>query len=170
MVPYYPLIPFPYALGWALETLALWISAGQKVEFPAGATSGEIRDRNIFRPKGKFLLVDDEPAVCEVMRAILEDSGLSCITAESGAAAVSLFAEHQSEIAAVITDVNMPGLGGVALATALRGLSPSLKIALMTGSHPSELEDGLYGLGERIPVLLKPFSKRALLDCVAQLR
>ena len=92
------------------------------------------------------------------------------MTAESGAAAISMFAEHQSEIAAVITDVNMPGLDGIALATALRGISPSLKIALMTGSHPMELGDGLDGLGEKIPILLKPFSKRTLLECVAQLR
>jgi hypothetical protein len=63
----------------------------------------------------------------------------------------------------------MSGANGIALATALRATSPSLKIALMTGAPPLGLEMGLNGLGETIPILLKPFSKKALLDFVAAL-
>ena len=141
---------------------------GPKESPPAVLTGGSTRGATAeaCRRKGTILLVDDEPAVCELLSALLSDDGYSSITADCTPTALSLFAEHQAEITAVITDLRMPGPDGIALATALRGMAPNLKIALMTGSLPTELEHGLHGLGETIPILLKPFSKRALLDCV----
>jgi CheY-like chemotaxis protein len=171
VVPYIGLIQLPdLPLVSAVQALLLRILGPREAtQTLSDARGAGLAQRDLSRDQGKFLLVDDEPAICEVLGAMLEESGISCLVAYSAAEAISTYAEQQADISAVITDLHMSGANGVALATALRAMSPSLKIALMTGAPTPDLEAGLRGLGETIPVILKPFSKKALLDFVAAL-
>jgi len=54
-----------------------------------------------------ILIVEDEPAVMEFMRAVLERSGYATVTAASGAEALKLLAAD--EYLGVITDMRTPG-------------------------------------------------------------
>jgi PAS domain S-box-containing protein len=87
-------------------------------------------------PRGRgelVLIVDDEVALCSVMQRVLEKHGYRTVTAHNGAQALALYANRGQEIALVITDLDMPCLGGLATADALLSMNPGLKIVVSTG-------------------------------------
>jgi CheY-like chemotaxis protein len=65
------------------------------------------------------LVVDDKPQNLLAMRALLADSGLQVLTAESGAQALELLLAHDVMLA--LLDVQMPGMDGFTLAELMRG-------------------------------------------------
>ncbi|MCA1564339.1 MAG: response regulator [Acidobacteria bacterium] len=79
----------------------------------------------------KFLVVDDEESVRELLRDILEAEGHEVVTAGSGREALELFAE--AGFAAVLMDVGLPGMSGWELARAVRERDERLPLAIITG-------------------------------------
>jgi signal transduction histidine kinase/CheY-like chemotaxis protein len=112
-----------------------------------------------------LLLVDDEEAVLEAFKIVLESNGYRVHVAEDGNQALSVFAAHEEEIRGVITDVMMPNRGGVETIRELRKRKPALPIIAISGmSFPNELRE----LGEYRPnaILQKPFDTELLLELV----
>ena len=68
---------------------------------------------------------------------------------------------HSGSIVMVVTDVVMPRMGGIELASATTGVAPDLPILFVTGYV--EQSDALHESAAGTPVLLKPFSPDALL-------
>jgi PAS domain S-box-containing protein len=127
----------------------------------AGAGSRETRTEP-QRGKGELiLLVDDELAVLKVTQRILEASGYRVITAGDGAEALALYAKHP-EVAAVITDVMMPLMDGVATSRALLRLEPTVKIIATSGVATPATENRLAAVGVK-HLVAKPFTADALL-------
>jgi PAS domain S-box-containing protein len=106
------------------------------------------------------LVVEDEPAVRNLVRTVLERRGYAVLAAEDGAAALDLVDKHTGVIHVLLTDVVMPGINGRDLAARVRARRPTIKVVFMSGytaDIPTEL--GVEGG----PVFLsKPFSERAL--------
>ncbi|HEX3866650.1 MAG TPA: PAS domain S-box protein, partial [Gemmatimonadaceae bacterium] len=105
-----------------------------KVYFPANTTARVVEaiavDRNHL-PRGDdelILVVDDESAVRNIAQATLQRFGYRVLLAANGAEAVALFAVHRGEIAAVLTDMAMPVMGGPATIIALKAIDPTVKI------------------------------------------
>ncbi|MBN1267547.1 MAG: PAS domain S-box protein [Anaerolineales bacterium] len=117
---------------------------------------------------GTILLVEDEPAVLEVTRFLLEQMGLSVLSASSPEEGLSLAASHPEEIALLITDVIMPGMNGRDLAERLCTHQPNLKTLFISGytadiiSQRGELEDG-------VQFLQKPYSSAALQERIREI-
>jgi CheY-like chemotaxis protein len=87
-------------------------------------------------PRGQgelILVVDDEAGVRDVAAAILTQHGYRVITCSDGIEAIGLYTERSTEVQGVISDINMPNLGGPALALVLRRLRPDVKILAITG-------------------------------------
>ena len=87
-------------------------------------------------PRGRgelVLIVDDEVALCSVMQRILERNGYRTLAAHNGAQALALYSNRGVEICLVITDLDMPHLGGCATVDALLSMNPDLKIVVATG-------------------------------------
>ena len=107
------------------------------------------------------LLVEDEPAVLEMTRRMLDRSGYQMLTAATGHDAVAL-ASQQGQIDVLLTDVMMPEMSGKELAGRVRDLRPGIRVLFMSGyaqgalSERDALEPGIGFLG-------KPFSKEVLL-------
>jgi putative two-component system response regulator len=79
------------------------------------------------------LVVDDEPAVRQLIAGILAKAGHRVLTASSGQEAIRVL-EHE-DVALVLSDINMPGsISGLELIDALHARRPSLPIVLVTGS------------------------------------
>ena len=65
------------------------------------------------RPVVRVLTVDDEPAACKLLAIMLRPPAFSCSTANSGEEA--LLALQHERFDAVISDLQMPGIGGLEL-------------------------------------------------------
>ena len=83
--------------------------------------------------KHRVLVVDDEPGIVDVLRAVIEESGCSVEAAYNGAEALGLIRGTQYDL--IISDLCMPDLGGEALYREVRQLSPVLarRIIFITG-------------------------------------
>jgi two-component system, cell cycle sensor histidine kinase and response regulator CckA len=112
-----------------------------------------------------ILLVEDEPAVRAVAARSLEHAGFRVLQASGGAAALELM-DGQEQPDLVLTDMMMPGIGGVELARRLRERWPALPILFMSGYSLEDLRrQGAIGL-ERV-ILQKPFTPEVLVRNVA---
>ena len=108
-----------------------------------------------------ILLVEDEQAVREVARRILERHGYSVLVAESAPDAVRLCDEHPGTIALLITDVVMPELSGGQLAQRALLKRPELKVLYVSGYTDGSVE-AQGGLPQGVAFLQKPFTSELL--------
>jgi signal transduction histidine kinase len=80
------------------------------------------------------LVVDDDTSVRETTSAALSGHGYRTLAAADGTEALGLFAPRSLEIRAIVTDLDMPNLDGIALAKVARNLNPSVRIIIVSGS------------------------------------
>ncbi|PAW89699.1 MAG: hypothetical protein B9S33_02520 [Pedosphaera sp. Tous-C6FEB] len=108
------------------------------------------------------LVVDDEAAVREIVKATLEGYGYRVVTAEDGTQAVARFVEHLQEVQLLLTDMQMPHMDGSATIRALRNIQPGLRVVATSGltAHQAALKArGLEVQG----FVAKPFTAASLL-------
>ena len=85
------------------------------------------------------LVVDDEPAIRDVLQTHLQHEGFQVWTAASGEEALDLCCDHADEIAVILLDVRMPGLDGPQTLDGIRALDVDVPVCFMTGS-PGDYE------------------------------
>jgi CheY-like chemotaxis protein len=100
----------------------------------------------------RVLVIDDDAVLRELLSALLDVEGHTVITAESGEDALG---QLRGGLAAdiLLTDVQLPGLTGPALAEQLRAAAPSATLLGMSGSEPAAAIRRSFDA-----FLLKPFS------------
>jgi two-component system nitrogen regulation response regulator NtrX len=115
--------------------------------------------------KARILVVDDEPAIRETMRMILEYDGHEVLTAGSGPEALTI-AERESPDLAFL-DIKMPGIDGLEVLSRLRGTNETLPVVIVSahGTASTALEAGRLGAFRFIE---KPLSKDYVLDAVRE--
>jgi len=97
-----------------------------------------------------ILVVEDEPASLECISHFLRKQGYAVREARDGAEAIELIDNSQFDL--VLSDIRMPRVDGVALATNILSRVPTIPIILMT-AVPFELT---RSLGYNLPCLSKP--------------
>jgi FixJ family two-component response regulator len=81
---------------------------------------------------------------------------------------VARYAELKHDTAAVLLDVDVPVVNGLAAAEVLRAMNPAVKVLLVSGL--SDLRPfGSVETGPNLDVLAKPFSTATLLDKLGKL-
>jgi len=92
-------------------------------------------------PRGSetILVAEDEQAVRELVRRVLEDRGYTVLTSNCPGEAEEVWLEHADEIALLLTDVVMPRANGVQLHERLAADRPSLKTLYMSGYAHDEI-------------------------------
>lgn len=88
------------------------------------------RRRSVARPV--LLWVDDYKPGLELYRAMFEGLGFRVFTASSGEEALRIAALHRVDV--VVTDYEMPGMNGEAVALAIKSLQPKTPVILFSGS------------------------------------
>jgi two-component system cell cycle sensor histidine kinase/response regulator CckA len=83
------------------------------------------------------LLVEDDDALRELGRAMLETYGYSVLLAGDGVAALELAHSHPNPIELLMTDIVMPRMGGIELAERLSSLRPELEVLYTSGYNDS---------------------------------
>ncbi len=89
--------------------------------------------------KTTVLLVEDEPMVLRLGRAVLERSGYAVLAAGTPAEAVTIAGSHDGAIDLLITDVVMPDMHGRELAAVLAEARPGIRTLFVSGCpghHP----------------------------------
>jgi len=109
-----------------------------------------------------ILVVDDEANIRDVTKETLEAGGYRVLTAIDGTHAVATYAEHRESIDAVITDMIMPFMDGLATIRAIRKLSPGAIIIANSGFAGDPQTTRAVQSGADA-FLTKPYTARKLL-------
>lgn len=118
-----------------------------------------------------ILIVEDDALVRHAVAEILEKYGYRVVSCADGVDAKAVFGSRPDEISLVVTDVDMPRLGGVALARALLELRPAVRLIAMSGLSRSETGASDVPAIKQLAhaFLLKPFQPEELLGAVHRL-
>jgi CheY-like chemotaxis protein len=102
--------------------------AGSRPHEPAPGAS-------VDAPSGGLvvLVVDDSADIRELVVGMLARSGIHAVPAVSGREAMRLVAEGRVRPDVLLTDPEMPGMGGVELAARVHAMRPAVRIVMMTG-------------------------------------
>ncbi|MDQ7053561.1 MAG: hybrid sensor histidine kinase/response regulator [candidate division KSB1 bacterium] len=84
------------------------------------------------REKPKVLVVDDEKVIRHVCRISLQKAGYSVVCVDNGLAALETL-RQDDRIGIVITDLKMPGMGGMELLEAIKRDFSHVEVIIMTG-------------------------------------
>lgn len=117
--------------------------------------------------KLKFLFVEDEKDLLDIISETLEKLGVSFFTAKNGEEGIAVLKEHASEIDIVVTDISMPIMNGLEMIKEIKSLYPNLEIIIMTAHTESKYmtEAKEYGVNE---YLLKPFDFIKFIELINQ--
>ncbi len=107
----------------------------------------------------RVLVVDDERKMRRVLQMLLEQMGLESTPAESGEEALTAFQQEKFDL--VLTDLRMPGMGGMAWIERLRQLDSEVPLIVLTayGTVATAVEAMKHGAFDFI---LKPFDVDAV--------
>ncbi len=97
-----------------------------------------------------LLCMDDDPGIRQLYEAMLGTYGYEVLVAEGGHQALNLFRSKASEIDAVISDYEMPGMNGAQLAAELKRYDPEIPVIVISGSLPI-LEQTPYFVDAAVP-------------------
>ena len=107
------------------------------------------------------LLVEDEPAVRELFRKGLERRGYEVLAAVTPEEALEASRGYPGPIHLLLTDVVMPGMGGLELASRVVALRPEIRVLYMSGyTDEAVVRDGL--VADDVDFLQKPFTLEEL--------
>ncbi len=117
-----------------------------------------------------ILLVEDDPAVRELVRNVLTMGGYTVLEAPHSEEVFRICAHHEGPIHLMVTDVVMPGMSGHQLAERLKSWRPTMKVLYISGyTDDAVVRHGVLEAG--MAFLQKPFTPdifarkvRAMLD------
>ena len=107
-----------------------------------------------------ILVVDDDPAICDLITDLLSDEGYDARSAPDGRAALEHITNNPPDL--IISDVMMPRCDGLSVLQTLRRAGVMIPVVLMSAVP---LKHGIAGA----PVMPKPFNLDALLAQVQRL-
>lgn len=124
---------------------------------------------DLTRGQGRetILLVEDDDAVRAVTKRALSRFGYSVLPARGGEEALRLAGEHD-HIDLLLTDIMMPGMNGVEVASQVTEVRPDIRVFYMSGYADQDLvRQGLLTPGTRF--LQKPFTPQELAERVREI-
>ena len=114
-----------------------------------------------------ILVIDDDEDIRNALQLVLRKAGYRPLLAESGQHAIDLMSERSlsSSVAAVLCDLEMPGMDGSSVIAHFRLHYPLIPIVVLSGASPNQFLDavGQHGVGDWIR---KPATNEAVLEKV----
>ncbi len=142
------------------STFHVYFPASEQTEQPLATETAILSGGNEC-----VLIVDDEPAICNLVKDTLESVGYKVLIAEDGEQAIEIYTAHKKSVDLVILDMVMPKLGGRETYQRLKQINPDVKVLLSTGFSQTGkakeiMDDGALGF------LQKPYQIHELLHKV----
>jgi PAS domain S-box-containing protein len=135
------------------------------VEGEASTRAAAATRRRQFTQQPVVLYVDDEPGVRGLADLLLRRIGCTPLLAASAEEALALAAAYGERLAAVIADIALPGLDGLALARQLREDRRDVPVLLVAGTLTDPQSRELASL-PRTTQVPKPFSEDELFEAL----
>jgi|GEM_PF-978567 len=142
--------------------------------FPAAEAIGAQSLGSAVTPEARvlgdetILLAEDNTAVRELARAVLEKRGYRVITAENGAEALDLLSRYEGSVDLLLTDVVMPGINGRELYDRVAERFPKLKVVYISG-YPDSVALRRGALEQVESLIPKPFSTDSLVRTIQRM-
>jgi CheY-like chemotaxis protein len=123
------------------------------------------RQHNQQKTRGKVLIVDDEPAIRNILARILSNKGHQAQTVSSGKAALAML--HEKGYDLLVADLKMSGLSGMDLYETLKKKRPDMadRTVFITGDTMTEETNDFLASSGR-PYLAKPFTPMEFLEII----
>jgi PAS domain S-box-containing protein len=147
------------------------IAVGTKVEIylPTSHGSSIVSSHSLaaFASGGTetILIAEDEPALRNLTRILLENAGYTVLLAADGQEAIDILTEDHGKVDLAILDVMMPKLGGVAVYKHILQTQPNTKVIFSSGYNMEAIHTN-FVLEEGLILVQKPFQKNDLLRAV----
>lgn len=100
------------------------------------------------------MVVEDDPATRRLYRFLLSNSGYVVVEAEDGVAALERLSAQSCDV--IITDMNMPRMGGIDLVRTLRQNNSNVYVIMVTAFGTPDTEKHAFRAGVN-EYLTKPF-------------
>lgn len=126
--------------------------------------------RTVFRTwqrSGVVLIIDDDATIRSTIAQLVAQLGLISITAATGATGLALLRQDTIMIGCMLLDLSLTDVQIASIIGTGRTAIPALPIIVMAEQTTQEITQ-LVGSIQINGILLKPFSKEALHDCLAQ--
>jgi CheY-like chemotaxis protein len=104
-----------------------------------------------------ILLVEDEDALRDIVRLLLESKGYKVYTVQNGKEAINVYKQNVKEIALTLTDMGLPGMTGADVFKKLREINSSANVVLASGFFEPEIKSELDKAGAK-GFIQKPYS------------
>jgi two-component system NtrC family sensor kinase len=123
------------------------------------------RQHDQVKTRGKVLIVDDEPAIRNILARILSNNGHKAQTVSSGKAALAMLNEKGYDL--LVADLKMSGLSGMDLYETLKKKRPDMadRTIFITGDTMTEETNDFLASSGR-PYLAKPFTPMEFLEII----
>ena len=108
----------------------------------------------------RILVVDDEPQIRRIMRAVLVTKGYEVVEAESGEDALKVIRSERYDL--MLLDINMPGISGIEVCREVRR-SSDIPIVIMSAGEESRAKALDAGAND---YLKKPFGVSQIFACL----
>jgi PAS domain S-box-containing protein len=150
--------------GWISVESQLAEGSLVHILLPVAGVQSEVKGRPADEPtrgSGTVLLIEDEEAVMDVSRAMLEHLGYRTVEAKTGMDGISLARTYEGVIDLALLDIGLPDMDGSKVFGPLTEARPSLKVIICSGygidgSARDILNAGAHGF------IQKPFTINAL--------
>jgi PAS domain S-box-containing protein len=142
----------------------IFLPAQGSVETPAAI---EQQEQTLAGHGQLVLVIDDESMILNMTQEMLGSYGYQVVTAGNGREGVAVYAGKAQYINAVIVDMMMPQMDGLATIQALRRINPQVKILAMSGIPRDGGDDPVRSMAQNF--LPKPFTALMLLKALREL-
>ena len=123
------------------------------------------RQHDQVKIRGKVLIVDDEPAIRNILARILSNKGHQAHTVSTGKAALAML--HEKGYDLLVADLKMSGVSGIDLYQTLKKKWPDMadRTVFITGDTMTEETNDFLAASGR-PYLAKPFTPMEFLEII----
>ena len=144
------------------------VSTDQASAVAPALAGSAVANQHAAAPGLRALIIDDEPAITQLVQQFLENHGWHCVVLNDSTAAESCLAREHFDL--VICDLKMPGRNGLEILRLLRQQRPELaqRFLLMTGNLADTEQKETAELAG-VPILRKPFTLAGLAEALRAL-
>jgi nitrogen-specific signal transduction histidine kinase len=150
-------------------TVTIWLPIMKAPEATAPTTKATTPQKAPVRePRGKILLIEDDPLVREVVKACLQKFKKDVYVAQDGEEGLCIFKRYAADWALIVSDITMPKMTGIELYRAIHAIDPEMRVILVSGDADGKYQDAFATETTRPLLLKKPFTLKSFADIVRE--